>query len=316
MAQSDAPFARGISAAAAVLLLLFAFAGRDASVILSPDGVLVPESLALIDALRAVSAAAAAGAAALALFDPRGAVLRSRAFVCAIPFMALLVFAFVKYRAGVDNILYLALVKEDSLVEDAGALAVFAAGLMTLGNAHRARRRSDDRLLFAGLLLLGLFMLWLGLEEVSYAQRFLGYGTPAGLEAANYQREANFHNITGLEWLMDVIGPDIIIAWGLFGWLVAGLLKRAAIDADWTLNLHLLVPPWFVASWFIPYAIWAHLDVCCDQQVITISRDQESAETFLEFAFLAYACWLLWQMRTRRKAFLPRLPLFARGARG
>lgn len=307
MAQSYAPVVRGMSAAAAAVFLLFAFAGREISTMLSPDRMLVPQSLALIDALRVVSGVAAAGTGVLALFDTRGSVLRSRAFVCALPFLALLVFAFVKYSAGVENTLYLALVKEDSLVEDAGALAVFAAGLMTLRNAYQAWRRSDDLLLFAGLLLLGLFMLWLALEEVSYAQRLLGYGTPASLDAVNYQREANFHNIAGLEWLMDVIGPDIIIAWGLFGWLVAALLKRVAADADWTVKLHLLVPPWFVASWFIPYAIWAHLDVCCDQQVITISRDQEPAEAFLEFAFLAYACWLL--------RYLPELPLFARDVR-
>ena len=313
MADSHGSLARAITASMGMALLGFAVTGRHVGALLAPDAALGADGVALVDALRLVAAGIGAILSLLALSDPQARVVRSRGFVCAVPFVVLLAFAFIKYRAGVANGLYLSLAKEDSLVEDSGALAVFAGGLLTLRNAARARHRRD-MILTAGLLLLGLFMVWLALEEVSYAQRFLGFGTPAPLQSANYQEEVNLHNISGLEWLMDVIGPDIIIAWGLFGWAAAGLVRRASGHAGWTDNLHLLAPPWFVASWFVPYAIWAHLDVCCGEQVITISKDQEPAEAFLEFAFLAYACWAWWRMRGGM-ALASTLPLYARGAR-
>jgi hypothetical protein len=134
----------------------------------------------------------------------------------------------------------------------------------------------------------------MGLEEVSYGQRIFGFATPADIAADNIQNEFNFHNRASLKWIAEDIAPGVIIRWGLFGWIlvaVGELLRR--LPETWRRTIRLLFPPWFIAPSFLPFAIWAYHSWIPWLWPTAIWQDQEPAECFLAFAFLAFSVFCL-----------------------
>jgi len=219
----------------------------------------------------------------------------SKVFVFCIPLLSLLAFASFKYVAGVQNWIYMRLVVEDGPVETAGTLAMFL-GAALLGWAAVNCWRSNNRLGAVAVAAVALLCLFMGLEEINYGQRIIGFDTPPGLKAENYQESFNLHNRYDMEWLADEFGPDLIIYWGLFGWLAAALIQRIpGLPDPLKRTAAVAAPAWYIAAFFLPYAIWANFDVCCDTRVITISEDQEPAEAYLGLAMLAHGL----QMRRR-----------------
>lgn len=96
------------------------------------------------------------------------------------------------------------LLVEDGLYEWVGALACLAAGLLFLHAwCSSAARRNT------WLLLLGLFMLGLCGEEVSWGQRLFGFQTPTWFAEHNLQQELTIHNL-------DVLGRTNN-AWTTYG---------------------------------------------------------------------------------------------------
>ncbi|HMQ29544.1 MAG TPA: hypothetical protein PKD53_02405, partial [Chloroflexaceae bacterium] len=114
----------------------------------------------------------------------RAAVWATIAFTVAT--VALLIFS-------VDLYSYLAL--EDNPVEVLSALLMLVASGLMLAVAVTLRRASrKGRALFIGLALAGAGAFFLvGMEEISWFQRIIGFETPASF-AANHQNEFNLHN--------------------------------------------------------------------------------------------------------------------------
>jgi hypothetical protein len=83
---------------------------------------------------------------------------------------------------------------EDGIVEDLSALLLLAPVPVLAARAVVARRRGGP-LAAALLVAVALGMLVLGMEEISWGQRLLGYATPDALAAGNTQGEANLHNL-------------------------------------------------------------------------------------------------------------------------
>lgn len=261
---------------------------------LSPDSAISAESAVFLRFLTYVLAAAIGLFLFLLAVDRNGRLITDKIAIACLPLLALIFFVAMKWFTGLSNPLYIRLVEEDSIVEYAGALLLFAGTAFSAASALSASRKRLY-LLTTGFVLLAAFMLWMGLEEISYGQRLLGFDTPGQLTEANYQGEANLHNIGSLSWLMDVLGPSLINAWGLFGWIV-----RATFDAipEWKRQrLALLFPPLFLAPYFLPYALWANIDVCCETFPLTIWQDQEPAEAFLELAFFLFAAHAFLRLR-------------------
>lgn len=123
-----------------------------------------------------------------------------------------------------------ALAREDHVVEYAGALCFLTAAAF----AGLAARRSDGaaRLVMA---LAAPVLLWVGLEEVSYFQRVLGFGTPASLSEANEQDEANLHNVA-----TDLFQNGYYLGIALL--FVAFPLVRSALPRRWDGVVDRLLP--------------------------------------------------------------------------
>jgi len=76
--------------------------------------------------------------------------------------------------------------------------------------AVRAARDGVGRTTVWGFALLGLLFLVMAMEEVSWAQWFLHFETPAGIRAVNEQGEFNLHNLPVIqdlnEWFVMAAG--------------------------------------------------------------------------------------------------------------
>jgi hypothetical protein len=253
--------------------------------LLSPAGTMFGDTLKAAAWTRWALMAAGAVMGAASVWPTLARFLTSRAFVFCIPLIALAAFASFKASAGVSNELYLKAVEEDGPVESLGALAEFFAAGLLIWAAWKTRGAPPTARLV--MLLIGLASLFLGLEEINYGQRILGFDTPPDLKAINYQESFNLHNRNDLVWFADEFTPDMIGYWGLGSWLVAMVIGRIKAAPHWfARTAQIALPALYVASWFLPYIIWTYVDV---RAGLTISEDQEPAEAFLGFAFLAYA---------------------------
>lgn len=86
--------------------------------------------------------------------------------------------------------------REDGLIEWASAFALLVACALFVYDAVRQLRSASElrrRRFFVSSLLAGVLFV-IAMEEVSWLQRTIGYGTPDFL-SQNVQREANFHNL-------------------------------------------------------------------------------------------------------------------------
>lgn len=90
--------------------------------------------------------------------------------------------------------------REDNILEWLSALFILIGALFFLYAAARSSRQrvSGPGKFFSTLLIpigfAGLFFL-IGMEEISWGQRLLGFETPESLAERNWQQEFNFHNI-------------------------------------------------------------------------------------------------------------------------
>jgi len=86
------------------------------------------------------------------------------------------------------------LMREDGPVEWASFYAFLFASIAFFVRARQSRT-SAGRLQFLSLLFVGLFCLFAAGEEISWAQRLIGFKPPEIFLETNYQLETNIHNI-------------------------------------------------------------------------------------------------------------------------
>lgn len=99
--------------------------------------------------------------------------------------------------------------QEDQPLEWLSALLLFAGAGLFLVHAVRGRR---DRLTLFAAAGLGLLLLVIGMEEISWGQRLFGFATPEGLSEANWQHEFNLHNVqTDLSETLYYVGASLFL---------------------------------------------------------------------------------------------------------
>ena len=212
------------------------------------------------------------------------------------PIVVLVALAGYKLVRGPGNSFYLLAVREDSLVEWLTALAFFAgfvAACLIAKNLYLARHR----ILSAYHGLLAVFCLFVGLEEVSYGQRLLGFATPQPVAARNVQNDMTIHNMDFMLAWFFILGPLLVGAFGMLGVVLSGL--RRWIDPRLAEVLGFMVPPWFLASWFVPIALFAAYGALAWGQVPALEwQDQEPIEGLVALGFVAFLTYNLARLRS------------------
>ena len=88
------------------------------------------------------------------------------------------------------------LAREDGALEWA-SVSMFLLAAVLAGATGRALLRGGHPRLGAFHLIVGVALILVVLEEVSWGQRLFGWSTPEAVGSVNEQDETNFHNITG-----------------------------------------------------------------------------------------------------------------------
>ena len=166
-----------------------------------------------------------------------------------------------------EPITVLWLIREDGLYESLGALASIAAGVtfFYLAFGHEARASSplsNDSRRRWWYVALGLGLLAMFVEEISWGQRVFGFSTPDWLESENRQQEFNLHNLFlfnpqyDFNWLKLawVVGSTVYL--GLFALAEAAsshvrrMLTRLGLPvASWPIGAVLLA----ACGWYLHY---------------------------------------------------------------
>jgi hypothetical protein len=166
---------------------------------------------------------------------------------------------------------------EDRLFENVTALLLILGGSLMLAAAISLLRSAVPMkpLLAAMIAPIGVATIVLGLEEISYGQRIMGWETPATMRDTNLQAETNLHNY----WTHDV---QAAVLW-LIGILIfIGTAVSALLRATW---LH----PWtdFLPDQsFLPYAAALLL-------LVSHAAFHELLEQVVAVAAFLYACQVL-----------------------
>lgn len=109
-----------------------------------------------------------------------------------------------------DPVRYGLLLNEDAMLEYATATCFLVAAAASLWTALRTT--GGTRRLMCGVIGLGFFVV--GMEEISWGQRILGFETPDAIQGINRQGELTLHNVVSGHLINDAIVVMILI------WLV------------------------------------------------------------------------------------------------
>lgn len=152
---------------------------------------------------------------------------------------------------------FAALADEDTLLEWASAALLFLGSGLFIANALRRLRSATSKRLtrtaaveiaVASCFALGLFVI--GMEEISWMQRIIGFATPESLAQINWQGEFNFHNVQ-----TDLSETLYYVCAGLFLGLLPLLWESGALRFA-PAALSSFIPPRVVAAVSAPAAIF------------------------------------------------------------
>lgn len=156
-----------------------------------------------------------------------------------------------------DSNLYYVVVQEDGLLEWATFWAFFIAAVLSVVAALRQHKTSGTLPWFlAGV---GLFCLFVALEEISWGQRLLGYRPPDYFLDKNFQQEFNLHNVVATRWRKLALSA-IIVGYGVLLpllqlWPTAGrLITRLGVIAPPIGLLPTFMAAYVLYTWYP----WSH----------------------------------------------------------
>jgi hypothetical protein len=147
------------------------------------------------------------------------------------------------------------LMQEDGWAEWATFVTFVAAAVLA---ALRVREPSLEKLERCALVALGLFCAFVAAEEISWAQRLLGYRPPRLFLEHNFQQEANLHNL-----LKDVLDTRFVVALIALGYGVLAPFLRYLALVPGALAPALSLAPYFACIAFLelsyPYELVGEL---------------------------------------------------------
>ncbi len=193
---------------------------------------------------------------------------------------------------------YMSLIQEDSVIEYAQAILYFLSSIISLLVSIRFFKHS---LTIHGILygVLAIGLLFVSIEEISWAQRIFNIEKPDFFVRHNYQNEITFHNLDMVHPLVIHKIFILIGAYGAFAWLFSRLLLSKEKN-KWNYILSYVVPDWFISSYFFfvffIYTLFDFVGPFCTsigiealQMGIFLKwRDQEPAELLLSLGFFSF----------------------------
>jgi len=187
--------------------------------------------------------------------------------------------------------LYLALVREDSLLEWAQVAAYLGATGFAACTAYRLGH-VDERAYATFFALFACCCLFAAGEEISWGQRLFEIGTPRELASINGQGELNVHNV--------------VEAQGKFNLALATISLYAMVAPYTARRPSLLIPPAALsAAFLVPFTYMVCRMVFFPHPGYELAKYSEWPELCFAGALAVYAL-LNWRRAMRRRYFRPR----------
>src|SRR4051812_41462293 len=174
------------------------------------------------------------------------------------------------------------IVAEDSIVEDITAIALFAAAVLGVLLARRARRAGRPALVWGFYACFALVVFLIGMEEISWGQWIFFWNSPETFKEINSQGETNLHNIGPLQGHSE---------WFRFAFVVAALVGLLCNRRD---ALREIATPSSLAGPFLVIFAYTLIDMSDDffshvpWIVTTFSSMSEWTEMLIGLAAWAY----------------------------
>lgn len=152
--------------------------------------------------------------------------------------------------------------KEDSVTEWLTFVAFMAASVVaarTFLQLKKAQIVASIRftlLTLYALATLGFFVI--AGEEISWAQRVIGFDTPESIRDQNTQYEFNIHNNKSVFRYVYYAYAGLA-AYCCLAWILEKMVARTAVSDDLKLLVSLLTPPYYLFGYFVPMIVYVYI---------------------------------------------------------
>ncbi len=205
---------------------------------------------------------------------------KMKRLIFSLPFSAMLLIISAKVIWGHDSDDYIMMNTEGGLIEYGTSIAYILAFAFSVPVANYFLKQE---LKIWGILyyLLAIGLLFVGLEEISWGQRLLGWESPEFFQVYNSQEEITIHN---LEWFRHYLHNvyTVIGFLGSFSWLIVHQYRTK----PQLRFVKYFIPSWFISSFFLPCLIIFPILEYSNGFGFFISKDQEGVELILALGFL------------------------------
>lgn len=194
--------------------------------------------------------------------------------------------------------------KEDSIFEYITAIGYFLGGLVMLKNARLLQSKNTYRLrriMAPFCFLVGISLVMVAGEEISWGQRIVGIETPDFIAEVNTQNEITIHN-------HESILPYVyyayfaIAAYGVVSAIVKTSIQKTLLKNQ-AHNLHLIdffAPDWYLIPLFIPTLYYTLYRFTLGWTYHGIGQWEETSEMYLGIAGFIFAL-SLWRKVLKHK---------------
>ncbi len=215
------------------------------------------------------------------ILSRRAKIIKICLFIFPLIFTVLLLY--VKWKLGYESQSWQRINSEGGLVEYGTSIAYILTSIFTYQIGKTFWSENDKFLGFIYFFMMGLF-LFIGLEEISYGQRLIGFSSPDFFKDNNIQGEVTLHNLSFFHRNLLHQSYILIGFLGSFSWLL--FLKKSRNFIKKVKKY--LIPPWFIASFFFPVFVFYIIHEYTNGLGFFIYIDQESFEFILSLEFLAF----------------------------
>ena len=224
---------------------------------------------------------------AIAKFAAR--LSRSSLPIYIFPLVLTAIILLIKIMVGPTSEQWRYMSSEGSLSEYGTAIAYLLMPVFTSPIARQFRRQGN-RLMSSMYWLLTAAAFFVGMEEISWGQRLLGFEEPEFWSKHNVQSEFTFHNFGFfqehlLHWSFIVVGFI-----GSFCWIALRRWQKKQGVAAPRLDLSYILPDWPISSFFYPVLIfYCVIDTDLrDRYDFLKSADQEHWEFVMSLGILLF----------------------------
>ncbi len=207
------------------------------------------------------------------------------------PLLLSLFILYAKIRIGVDSDQWRYVSSEGSVSEYGTALAYLLVPFFAYPVAKQFRRQKNTLMATAyWLFIAGAF--FVGMEEISWGQRLLGFEEPEFWSKHNVQSEFTFHNFAFFQENFLTLSFLIAGFLGSFCWIILRFWRSRPPKPNAQLNLNYILPDWPISSFFYPiFLFYVAIDYTNIRDYVDFIGivDQEHWEFVMSLGVLLFA---------------------------